>query len=566
MIKPEVDRLFHFLESAYEYDDRHVFPTEIWETLLLDPKVKKSLEQSSLNQLVMESFMNVKGMEPFSETMESTFVSLCNNAAHMCGKGVDSALSVVTAGLAYYGFMEGLLETPISHISCNSDEACVACLLCGEPIKDNPLSSGDATIDVLNILKQDLMTDSQFERFVGTETQSVSKGLQNLTKLLPWSPMENPTRSYPIMIPEEFGISVEPLVSITRSISIGRLTPVSTIAILDWIRPDRDKVFQSFGSGNWEACSVIGTYLTFVYHILKKITLCDVTAMELTPMFKYLIDTLMEIMPDRLDNRYVQLSIMAINAMIASIEGDYFHKYSDTCIEIAKQTIQHYDVSDVITFAKKGICAHGVPDDMYEWMSTCLKSNVLPEKVRQALRNASLYPMIGPVRLLFEHGYFGGAVTESTNRFVDNDAVCESMVRSLFDAVDPVYVESLRVDTATGESGASGQSVVKSLCDPTVLEAVLSQLHDDARQAANQKSLKDIAGVMMTQRTVLKVLGDNSYPGYAKLNAVIEATRKDVVVGRQLIQPYKNVSSFRTILESSGDAMSRLYDIIQGIS
>ena len=567
MIKSEVDRLFHFLEEAYEYEDRHVFPTEIWETLLLDPKVKKSLEQDDLNQLIVESFMNIKGLEPFSETMEDTFMSLSNTAAQMCGKGVDPALSVITAGLAYYGFMEGLLESPLTHISCNSDEACIACLLRGEPAKSGvPLYYGDNTIDVLNTLKQNLMTDSQFERFVGAEAQSVSKGLQNLTNLLPWLPMENPPRSYPMMTPEEFGISVEPLVSITKNISIGKLTPVSTIVILDWIRPDRDKVFQSFGTGNGIACSVIGTYLTFVYHMLKNITLCDVTAMELTPMFKYLIDTLTEIMHDRLDNRYVQLSIMAINAMIASIEGDYFHQYTDTCTETAYQTLQHYEVSDVITFISTSICKHGVPDDMYEWMSTCLKSNVLPERVRRVLRNTSLYPMIGPVRLLFEGGYFGEAVTESTNRFVDNDAVCESMVRSLFDAVDPAYVESLRVDAAAGESGASDRSVTESLCDPPVLEAVLSKLHNDARQAIRQNSLKDIAGTMTTQRTVLKTLGNQSYPEYAKLHAMIEATQKDVIIEKQMIQPYKNVSSFRAILESNNNTMDRIHEIIQGLS
>lgn len=565
MIKPEVDRMVRSLEKAFEYSDKHEFPTEIWETLLMDNDVQKSLSNSSLDRLVVESVVNSNlcDLNPFSDAIDEAFDKLANILIQLCDKGVDVALSIITAGLAYYGYKERLLDSPIYNIQCNSDDTCVACLLNGRPPKVVPSGTGDNVIDVINILRQNMMSDTHFEQFVKDESQLVKNRLQNLTKLFPWAPLEESAREYPNNTPIDFGLSVQHLIDINKNISVGEITPVSTIAILDWLQPDRDIVFKSFGKGDYESFSVIGTFLTFVYNAIKKITLCDVTAIELTPMFKYLSESLMDCMHARLDNRYVQLVLMGINAMIASIEADYFHKYSDSCRELAKHLAERYNSVGSCEFSKQGICKHGVPDDMYEWMSHCLKSNVLPERVRNELSNATLYPMIGPVRLLFDGSYYGDDNQKSENLRFDSDDVCESMIRSLFNAVDPANVGSLRVDPVAGESGAS-DSWVETMSNPAVIEATLVKLHADNNAARKRYDLNDIAEIVAAQEAILKFLADPGTEEYIKMHILMENTRRDIVLGKESLRSYKNVPAFRSSFKEAEDnASERIRGIIK---
>ena len=197
---------------------------------------------------------------------------------------------------------------------------------------------------------------------------------------------------------------------------------------------------------------------------------------------------------------------------------------------------------------KHGICNHGVPDDIYAWMTTCLKSTVLPESTKDAIRDESQYPAIGPVRLLFDSTEFGrvNASTEASSIPLEQEKICESMVRSLIEAVDPSGVESpvSRVDSPVGESGATELSH---------MIPVLEALHKESIHARSNAYVKETANIIAAQKLVLESVMDADIPDVDSqhMKSVVEATLKDIDNGERLILPYAKLSSFKPIMTAA---------------
>lgn len=576
MIKDLVNQYFRTLESAFENDSNtHIYLTDATGYL------KGDLD--NLNGLALGVIESLGDCNPYEETFESYFQNCVNTLGKLCNAGVDDALALGVASLSYIGFMEGLLDLPIYNINGNSDEAYIEFLAHGNPVETTQMESvGDTTLDLINSIRRTSLDDTHLERFVKSEYQLVEDQSQSLKTLIPWVPLEDPLRANPEQDLLGSMIQVDTILNACKKIQYDRPIDLTETDLLSCIIPDKEIVLRSFGNGDSMNDSIVGTYLIFLHGLLNGILthatnpsdpsyqeindtsgrdrLQPVSKVELLPMVRYVRDTITQLMPTRMDNRYAILGLMLVNAIMGMIEHDYFHQYSEETKVFADRLYERYNGSLKTVFdSNRGINKHGVPDDMYTWMMTCLQSTVLPESTKGYVRDTSIYPAIGPVRLLFESTEFrsSDAALESMTP-VEKEAICESMVRSLIKAVDPSGIESpvTRVDSPVGESGAM---------DLTKMFAVMEVLHRDAAHARRFTQVRDIANITAAQKLVVESVRQTELTDvdarYAK--SVLENTLSDIANGEDMISPYVKLPSFRpTLSAADANASTMVQDIL----
>lgn len=559
MIKSQVDNYYKELETIYDYSDNHVFLTDIWESLVADKKL------SPLDSLVMESLLLLSNdMNPYDESFESNFKSICETLSLFADKGVDEALAIGIAGLSFYGFMESIIDLPITNIKCNSDNDCITALL-GRNSQSKVESTGDNTLTVLQALRQTNLPDSSFERFVKSEAKSVELQSHALTNRLLWLPEDNnlSQRKKPVMTPSDFGISEDALSCIMKFIYAGKDIDVTCEDILfkDFCPNTNDIVSLSFGSGHTVDYVAITAFLVFLRTALR-LLLDDIkdrkrSLVEMLPIVRYIRLSMVEKLKDRMDNIYIQAGLMSCNAIVAICELDCFHEYSKETRLIAESLFERSKLSSELFFKKKGLFKFGVPDDVYDWMSTILNSSVIPISIRKELINPELYPKAGPCHINFsKFQHLSQPSNDNKRNFIESERYCNSMIRSMVEAVD-LTVVSPRVDASVGESGASLPSNMDSLQNPDTIKSCLYKLHGKALEAKNRMDVKNLAIIMEAQDKlllylnsgVLRPVDSNNEPVSLELQGIVEMTHMDIRREQNIVKPYSKIKSFNALLK-----------------
>ena len=559
-MRQRVNQYFKTLESSFEYQNNsHIYLSDAINCL------KGDLD--SRNTLALEVLESMGDCNPYDENFETYFHECVGLLGMLNATGImEDAFSIGVASLSYIGFMEGLIDLPIYNIQCNSNEAYIDFLAQGNPVETTQMESvGDITLDFAKLLSRTNLDDSRLERFVRSEYQLVEDQSQGLKALIPWVPLEdhlriNPEQNLLLSVKQ-----VDTILDVNKKIQYDRSTILSELDILDCIAVDKQAVLRSFGNGDYLNNSIAGTYLIFLHGLLRGILTYVISSkIERLPMVKYVRSTMTHLIKTRLDNRYVLLGFMIVNGIVGKLEKDYFNQYDEETKFYADHLFAKYSCVAGTTFDFNcGVEKHGVPDDIYKWMMVCLQTTVLPEATKAAIRDSSIYPAIGPVRLVFESTteFHSGAAVGEGHTPQGEEQVCESLVKSLIQAVDPSGIESLQmqVESPVGESGATNL---------TDMLAVMEVLHKDAVNAKVSSRICDIANITAAQKLVVESVNRSGLSGNDshRVKIMMEATMADIANGTSLVSSYTHIPSFRSTLNmADANASKLIQDILTNV-
>lgn len=567
----DISNVYNKLDAQFSDNNQDLSFDTILEAALLDPMVKDSLTDNPDGKLIVDSVKRMaermessdeKDDDNKNEDVESVkdvlgdIMKLLTQSV-TSGAISESVLESVVGSLTYYCVRDGIADEDVLTTANTMNETEGNRVFYSYGTFPGGVIQEERAISKKSDLITFLFDHGYYDNYSIEEyAKSVFKDAEtkaHQAMSILGVPLNKTERNSPYLSPAELGLSEGHLLSLSKDISKSdKLETNSIVDILNWIQPDLTKVVKE-PVGDYEANSVIGTFVTFIaallYGIFKSPRL---TFPEMMPVYRYVREELFTL--NRMENRYFRLALIATNACCGLIEWSMYGRYGDTTVVAASSTLNQYDNTE-LNFKSQGVNRHGVPDDMYSMMLRFTKSTVIPEEIRNLIKDEKLYPTIGPVRLLFndeisdqfvytkaETSALGSQPLVSSVSTLDPE--CNRMLKKLLDSVDQeslVSCDSVAVDAGSKDSGE--QVTLKSYAQTKVddimrnIGVVTTGVQNMANVGRANHDVESVSTAICIEQMILSLCGDKK--SNPTVSVAMETLGSDIVRNNEWIDGYK---------------------------